>query len=102
MPVLVPTPDELAVMPAAKRDEWLAKMPVQQVVREVVVERIVPEPVLVPQWLPGPPRLVPRNRGVVVDSVTAPGRPYRDSDVVRCPMCGAWTLGICRTGHGAA
>ena len=102
MPVLVPTPDELAAMPADKRGEWLARLPMREVVREVVVERRVPEPVLVPHFLPGPPRLVRRNVGVVVDTPATPRRHYRDSDVVRCPMCGAWTLGVCRTGHGAA
>lgn len=89
MPVLVPTPQELQAMPAAKRDEWLARMPVHEV------------PVGVPVPFPVVTKSV-RTRGVVVDVVRH--RRYRacDADVVRCPLCGAWTLGVCRTGHVAS
>lgn len=89
MPVLVPTPDELAAMTKREREAWLAKLPARDVVR--VVE--VPVEVRVQ---------VPKTVGVMVEKRKRGGyRRYTDADVVRCPLCGAWTLGVCRTGHTA-
>lgn len=87
MPVLVPTPDELNAMPQDKRDEWLTRLPAREVIKEVV--RKVYEPSI-------------RNLGVVVDERRHRRGGLRDADVVRCPLCGAWTIGVCRTGHGEA
>lgn len=87
MPVLVPTPDELAAMPREDRDRWLAKLPAREVVREVMV----PVDVV---------RVTAKTVGVIVEKRKRGGyRRHTDADVVRCPLCGAWTLGVCRTGH---
>lgn len=87
MPVLIPTPDELAAMPAVERNRWLARLPHREVVREV----FVPVDVV---------RVIPKTVGVIVEKRKRGGyRRYTDADIVRCPMCGAWTLGVCRTGH---
>lgn len=83
-------------MPDEERVYWLERLPR----REVVVEREVPVPV--PVTVPAAVVRVKRTVGVIVDRDGAPRRRHStDADVVRCPLCGAWTLGVCRTGHGA-
>ena len=86
MPAVVPTPDELRAMPAAERKRWLSRLPAREVVREVFVPRDVV-------------RVVPKTVGVIVAGPKSGKRRYTDADVVRCPLCGAWTLGVCNTGH---
>lgn len=74
-------------MPAVERNRWLARLPHRETVREV----FVPVDVV---------RVIPKTVGVIVEKRKRGGyRRYTDADVVRCPMCGAWTLGVCRTGH---